>query len=673
MKDTLEQSLRKARRLAREGSIDTAEAIYQALLARFPARKDVQREYETLLAAHIENPPAPDLEMIVTLFRMGRHAEARERAALLTARFPRGEILHNIAGAISAALGRLEEAIALYDRAVLLAPDYYEAHNNRGNALKDAGRTTDALAAYDAAIHLNPMLAEAHVNRGILCRIAGRIDDAVASYQHAIRLNPTTALAHENLGNALLDLGRMDDAVTSYETAIGLLAHDRVAQSRILHRLAHMCRWSAVTETANEALAVADGAALPPFHLLPVTDDPARQLQCAKGWSEALYGHGLSAPASTAAPHEQIRLGYFSSDFHNHATMNLIGRMLELHDRARFEVHAFSFGATTHEGVRQRLLGSVDHYHDVSSLTDDAIAAHARTLGIDIAIDLKGHTANARPGIFACRAAPHQVSYLGYPGTMGAPFIDHIIADRIVIPEDQRTHYSEKVLYLPHCYQVNDDQRPISDGALTRADMGLPEQGFIFCSFNDNYKIAPDIFDIWMCLLAKVDGSVLWLLAANPWAPVHLRREAARRGIDPARLVFAEKMPMADHLARHRCANLFLDTFKVNAHTTASDALWAGLPLITLPGRSFAARVAASLLHAIGLPELIAETAADYEALALTLATDPARLADIRQRLAANRLTSPLFDTDRFTRDIEAIYTRLCRPVRAAHPLLAMG
>jgi predicted O-linked N-acetylglucosamine transferase (SPINDLY family) len=289
-------------------------------------------------------------------------------------------------------------------------------------------------------------------------------------------------------------------------------------------------------------------------------------------------------------------------------------------------------------------------------LSDQQAADLARRDELDIAVDLKGYTGDSRLGIFAWRPAPIQISYLGYPGTLAAPFIDYVIADKVVIPEEMRQHYAESVFYLPDSYQVNDNTRTIADRQLTRAEVGLPEAGFVFCCFNSSYKITPQEFDIWMRLLDRVEGSVLWLFEANQWAPDNLRREAEKRAIDPDRLVFAERLPQAEHLARHRLADLFLDTFNVNAHTTASDALWAGLPVVTRLGRGFAARVAGSLLQAVGLPELVTTTSEDYEALALDLATDPARLSTIKARLATNRLTMPLFDSEALTRHIEAAY-----------------
>ncbi|MFN3399617.1 MAG: glycosyltransferase, partial [Ferrovibrio sp.] len=352
----------------------------------------------------------------------------------------------------------------------------------------------------------------------------------------------------------------------------------------------------------------------------------------------------------------RLRVGYFSADFHRHATAFLMAGLFEQHDRSRFEIFGISFGKSYQDDMRRRLIAGMEHFIDVYGKSDAEIVALARDLELDIAIDLKGYTLNARAGIFASRVAPLQASYLGYPGTMGAGFIDYIIADGVVIPPEHDAHYTEAVVRLPGSYQVTDSRREIAARDFSRADCGLPQDGFVFCCFNNTYKITPDIFDIWMRLLQAVPGSVLWLLEASAGVADRLKAEAQTRGVAPERLVFAPRMDQAEHLARQRLANLFLDTFHYNAHTTASDALWAGLPVLTKLGDSFAGRVAASLLQAAGLPELITTSSADYEKLTLALATDPARLMALRQKLAATRDTCPLFDTPRFTRGIEVAF-----------------
>jgi predicted O-linked N-acetylglucosamine transferase (SPINDLY family) len=331
-------------------------------------------------------------------------------------------------------------------------------------------------------------------------------------------------------------------------------------------------------------------------------------------------------------------------------------QMFELHDQNKFEIYGFSFGPSVQDEMRFRASKSFYKFFDVSEASDAEIASMSRDCGIDIAVDLKGHTQDARTGIFALGAAPIQISYLGYPGTMGAEYIDYIIADEVVIPKECQPYYSEKVIYLPHCYQVNDSNRKISNIKFSKEQLGLPNSGFVFCCFNNNYKITPEIFDCWMRILNAVDGSVLWLLEDNEFASNNLRLEARSKGICSDRLIFASRMPADEHLARHRLADLFLDTYPCNAHTTASDSLWAGLPVLTFMGESFASRVAASLLNTLNLQELITESIIAYEKLAIQLATHPSQLDEIKQKLSTSILNSPLFRTETFTRHLEDAY-----------------
>jgi len=413
----------------------------------------------------------------------------------------------------------------------------------------------------------------------------------------------------------------------------------------------------------------AGGRADSPFHFLAISESPASQLRCART---------LVADECPPAPrplwrgeryaHDRIRVAYVSADFHEHAVPRLMAGLLERHDRQRFEVTALSLGPDQRDAMRSRLVAAADRFLDVRDRDDRAVAALMRELEIDIAVDLQGYTRGCRPGIFAHRAVPVQVNWLGYPGTMGAGYMDYILADRHVVPPDRDAHYAEKVVRLPDCYQVNDADRRVAGDAPPRSALGLPEDGFVFCCFNNNYKIAPRVFDVWMRLLLAVDRSVLWLLEDNATAAANLRREAARRGVDAARIVFAPRARMEDHLARQRRADLFLDTRPYNAHVTASDALWVGVPLVTCPGDTFAGRVAASLLHAAGLPELVAGSWEEYERLARTLATDRDRLASLRGRLARDRATCPLFDTDRFRRHIESAYGTLHERAQRGEP-----
>jgi len=361
----------------------------------------------------------------------------------------------------------------------------------------------------------------------------------------------------------------------------------------------------------------------------------------------------------------RIRVAYVSADFHSHATAWLMAGVFEAHDRDRFDIYAFSLGRNDRSETRMRLEQAFDVFIDAGDKTDQEIAGLLRDLDVDIAVDLKGLTKGARPGIFALRPAPIQVNYLGYPGTMGVDYIDYLVADRVIIPETERRWYAENIVYLPDTYQCNDTARSLPARLASRRDVGLPEQGFVFCSFNGSFKITPRVFDVWMRLLQKTEGSVLWLRESNGSSMRNLRREAEKRGVAGDRLVFAPVWPHAEHLARHRSADLFLDTLPYGAHTGASDALWAGLPVLTCLGESFAGRVAASLLHAVGLPDMVTHSLEEYEARALQLAHDPALLDEVTERLARNRETHALFDTARFTRHLESAYGQMVERHRA--------
>ncbi len=554
------------------------------------------------------------------------------------------------------ALNRQEEACADYRKAVQLAPNLAETHYNLGLVLAKLNRPQEALAAQDTALRLRPDYIEAHNDRGSTLMALSRPTEALAAFERALQLKADFADAWYNRGVALGKLGRLEDAITSLDRAAQLAPANLQALVLKAYQQAKICDWRTRAADARRLQAAAGQAAIEPFLMLALDDDPARQLAYATAWTRAHHSVATPTLARAAVRPAKVRLGYFSADFHDHATMHLLAGLLERHDRERFEVHLFSFGDAAADAMRARAVSAADHFHDVRTASEEDVAALARRQGIDIAIDLKGYTRDSRPGIFARRAAPVQVSWLGYPGTMGAPFMDYLLADRQVLSQEAQSFCAETVCYLPHCYQPNDNLRAISGRVFSRAELALPETGFVFCCFNNGWKISPAEFDVWMRLLGQVDGSVLWLLKDNDAATANLVREAQARGIGRQRLVFAGRLPHDEHLARQRCADLFLDTFAYNAHTTASDALWAGLPLITKAGYSFAARVAASLLNAVGLPELVTQTAADYERLALELATRPARLAEVKARLAASRLTTPLFDTENFARDIEAAF-----------------
>jgi len=571
------------------------------------------------------------------------------------------EALNNRGNALSE-LKRFDDAIDSYDRALVIRPDYAEALYNRGAAMNDLRRLEDALVSYDLALVCKPDYAEALNSRGVALSGLKRFDQALASYDRALAIKPDYAEAHYNRGNVLSDLKHFDEALASYDRALAIEPNYAFLIGMRLHCKMRICDWRAIAEDTfllSERIESGEKASLP-SSVLATPLPAALQKRCAEIFIREEHPRSSVLPDFKAPyAHERIRLGYFSADFHSHATAYLTAGLFEHHDRTQFELIAFSFGPAQEDAMRTRLKTSFARFLEVNTLSDKDIASLARSLEVDIAIDLKGFTQDSRTGVFAMRPAPVQVSYLGYPGTMGADYIDYLIADATLIPEEHQKHYAEKIVYLPDTYQVNDSKRLIANRHFTRTECGLPEDGFVFCCFNNNYKITGDIFDVWMRLLTAVDGSVLWLFEDNAFAIRNLRAEAQARGIAPERLVFAKRMDLPEHLSRHRLADLFLDTLPYNAHTTASDALWAGLPVLTCVGKTFPGRVAASLLNAVGLPELITRDLDAYECLARDLATDPSKLRSIRDKLAANRLTHPLFDTARFARHIESAYASM--------------
>jgi protein O-GlcNAc transferase len=556
-------------------------------------------------------------------------------------------------------LKRWPEALASAEGALLHAAQNAGAHNARGNAFLSLGQRPEAIASYREATRLAPGYVDAWFNLGKALALSGDASAALEAYDEATRLQPGSAGAHARRGHALLQLRRPTEAVAAYDRAFDLEpARDYLAGQR-LHARMKLCDWrdfdGLVADIARRI--DAGSRAATPFTIVSAPLSPARQRRCAETYAADTF---LSSPRPRPpAPGPRLRVGYFSADLHEHATAHLIAEMLELHDRETFEISAFSYGPDSAGPMRRRLQAACERFVDVRSLDDRAICQMAGDLGLDIAIDLKGMTADSRPQIFAAGVAPIQVSYLGFPMTLGAPFMDYLIADRVLVAEDQTGFYAEKLAWLEGCYQPNDRKRAISPVATTRGDHGLPFQGFVFASFNGSYKITPQTFGVWMEILQAAPYAVLWLLEDEAAAAKNLRAEAAARGVDPDRLVFAPRRPLAEHLERIAHADLFLDTFPCCAHTTASDALWAGLPLLTRKGATFASRVAASLLTAVDIPELIVESAEAYRSTALALAADPQRLRSVRQRVAQARTGSPLFDTPAYVRRIEELYRRM--------------
>jgi protein O-GlcNAc transferase len=640
------------------------------------------------------------------LVRLGRHVAALESFRRALALDPRDPAALTGQGNAQLELGNPAAALGSYERAVAVLPDSLALQANRATALAELGRTTEALQACDRILARSPADANTHVTRGNALLDLGRFADAVSAYDRAIAIDATQARAWSNRGRALVFLRRFEDALGSFDRALTLhpagtgasaallnLRCDRATVlaalqrhleageeyeallaaapdlpfvlGRVLQERRRRCDWRDNDDLVDQILAgVTAGRRVDlPFSFLAVTDSVPLQAACAGIFAGTLAAKGAGSawrPRSRRRG-DRLRIAYLSADFHDHATSQLAVGLFEAHDRTRFEVTALSFGPDDGSPMRNRVMDAFEHFIDVTDEPDEASARRLAELDVDIAIDLKGFTLHSRPRILAARPAPVQVSYLGYPGTMGVDWIDYLVADGIVIPESLRSHYREALAILPGCYQANHATRQ-ADPAPSRAEAGLPPDGFVFACFNASYKISPRVFDVWMRLLATVSGSVLWLLESDAGVRSHLRAEAVKRGIAAERLVFAPRTAPAAYLGRQALADLFLDTFPVNAHTTASDALWMGLPVLTLAGDAFASRVAASLLTAVGLNELVTMSLADYETMACALASQPERLAELRRKLGAARASSGLFDSRKFClhfeRALEVMWAR---------------
>ncbi len=581
------------------------------------------------------------------------------------------EAYYNRANALSE-LKQFDLALCSYDKSIELKPDYEDAYLNRGMALQEIRQIRQSLQCYNKAIELNPALAEAHYNKGNALLELRLFDDALNSLNESIRLKPDLVEAYVNRGNLLKELKQLEAALINYDIALNLKPDQAYLFGMRLNIKMQMCEWNEFhSDVASLSHKIENNEkATPCLPTLALPIAMSLQRKAAEIFVKDKYPFNpILGPISKRVRANRIRVGYYSADFHNHATTYLMAELFELHDKSKFELIAFSFGPDRKDEMRERVLQAVDRFIDVTNISDMAVAQMSRGLRIDIAVDLKGLTKDTRLGIFSYRCAPIQVSYLGYPGTLGANYIDYLIADKRLIPTEAQKYYSENIIYMPNSYQVNDRKRVISNSQFTRQEMGLPDDAFVFCCFNNNYKITPLVFDSWMKILKAAGSSVLWLLEDNSIAAANLRKEALSRGVDCERLVFAKRMQLSEHLARHKLAGLFLDTLPYNAHTSASDALWAGLPVLTCMEDSFASRVAASLLHASYLPELVTESLPEYEALAIELATNHAKLKAIKDKLELHKMTSSLFDSRRFAKHIECAYTKIYESYQAGSAL----
>ncbi len=606
------------------------------------------------------------------------------------------------AGALLA-LNRPADALSSHDRALALKPDYAQVWKDRASSLVALDRHADALASLGKALELEPKNAEALYRRAELQLWLKRDAEAVLSYEaflalepghaeawnlkgvalvqlqrqaealsafdRAVTLDPGHSDAWNNRANVLFELKRFEEAGGDYERALQLAPDLAYVEGFCIQSRIRVCDWRSLE---GDRLRLSAGLKagkriIDPQGNLSLSRSPEDQLQCARVFM-ADEAAGPPLWRGEHYSHDRIRVAYLTADFRPHPVAFLIAGVFEHHDKNRFETIGISFGPGAESEIRARIAAGFEHFFDVRSSSDADIAAQLKRMEIDVAVDLMAFTEGCRPAILAQRPAPVQVNFLGFPGTMGAAHMDYILADRILIPDDQQRFYAESVVYLPDTYQANDSKRRVADKIPTRAEAGLPDHGFVFCCFNNNYKIMPEMFDIWMRLLLKVEGSVLWLLQDNAAAAANLRRQAKERGVAPERLVFAVRTTPAEHLSRQRLGDLFLDTSPYTAHTTCSDALWVGLPVVTYLGPTFAARVAGRLLNAGGLPELVAGSPGEYENIALHLARDAGALAAVKAKLARNRDTHALFDTARFTRNLEKAFTRMVERQRSGVP-----
>ena len=624
----------------RAGRLEQAWSQYHAVLQREPNHFDARHLLGVI--AQQRGQPARAVELISAAIKISPHSPAA----------------HNNLGVAHLALQQTPQALQSFDCALALQPDHSDALFNRGNALLALRRLNEAVDSFRAVIALDAGHAGAYNNLGNTLLELGQAQQAIEAFDRCLALQPDLADVHYYRGDALNALRRYEEAVASFEAARRLNPDGAFTQGVLGDRM-RLCLWDDFEpRLADVKQRVAAGLpTISPLALLALDDDAALHQIAARTWVEAKHAAGSTreAPLACSDTH-RLRIGYYSADFRNHPVSQQLIAVLEQHDKAAFEVFAFSFGPQVNDAMQQRVRAAVDHFIDISSRSDEQVAQLSRDLSIDIAIDLAGLTASARPGMFAARCAPVQASYLGYPGTTGADYIDYLLADAVTIPASHRQHYSEQIITLPGCFMPHDTTQALVVPPLTRAEAGLPEQGFVFRCYNSSYKILPETFACWMRLLQQVDGSVLWLNADNSATTANLRAQALAHGIAHDRLVFADRASLPLHHARNRLADLFLDTFPYGAHSTGADALWSGLPVLTRRGASFASRVCASLLTELDLPELITETAADYETTALRLARNPQELAALRDRLWSQRETCTLYKPAIFVCQLEQAY-----------------
>ena len=551
--------------------------------------------------------------------------------------------------------GQLTQVVSRAGVHIKRHPEAVDIWNILGAAYKGLGKIKDAAEAFKKVTQLSPSYADGYGNLGVTLRQQGKLEQAINAHKKALALNPDFAEAYNNMGVILVEQEKLEEAIEAFKKAVTLKPEYAGANAQMIHQKQHICDWSnRAQDLASAAKLGIKATAVPPFSMLSLEDNPERHLLRSQKYAAEKFKHEpLSLPAPPIKKPKKLRIGYFSADFREHPVTRLMAKVFKVHDRSRFDVFGYAVAGSKFDTMQTKLAETFDKFKDVHGLSNQAIKETVHSDEIDIAIDLTGYTKDGRSGLFASRLAPIQINFLGYPGSMGADFMDYIVADPFLIPESYQTYYSEKIIYMPHLYQPQDDGLLMDHSVPSRFELGLPKDGFVFCAFNRSYKIDPQVFEIWMRLLKEKPNSVLWLVMSNKASKMNLIKQAKKQGVNSERLIFSEKVEHKKYLARFQQADLFLDTFIYNAGATASNALWAGLPVLTKSGKSYTSRMAGSLLNAIVLPELITTTDEEYESLALDLAQNREKLNRIRNKLSRNIKTNPLFDTGRYTRNLE--------------------
>jgi protein O-GlcNAc transferase len=683
---TIAGLLQHAVELHQQGEISRAGAIYSKVIELDPVQPDALQLLGVVLTQSGDaelgaelisrslaiNPAQPAAHANLghaqlALRRFGAALASYDRSI---AQWPDYAPAHNGRGSALVALQRPEEALLCFERALELMPDFPAARYAHALALLGVGRVHEVLVEADAADAIGGWQAEWSMLRGDSLRRLGRVEAAAREYQRVLDVHPKSPEALLALATLATAERRFDLAAELFARLLKAAPNQNFFCGVCLHAQLQVFDWSDYRAAVRRIIADVDAGKKSdlPFTFLAISDDPARQQRCARAYADALPKGDGRLHGDLPTRHERIRVAYVSADFLEHPTAYLLAGLFESHDRSRFEIIAISLRADPASPTARRLETAFDRFIDVSGQSDEQIARLISTLGVDIAVDLMGYTAEERPGILVRRPAPVQVNYIGFPATMGSAHVDYLLADPFVIPPDAAKFYSENIAYLPVCFQVNDARRVEAAAAVTRPEVGLPVDGLVWCAFHASFKINPPLFDVWCRLLDAVPGSVLWLVSNTATAEFNLRREASGRGIDPGRLVFAHRVPYPQHLARLGLADVCLDTWPFNGGATTSDALWCGVPVVTMTGGAFASRMSGSLLHAVGLPELVTDNFVDYQRIAARLATDHDALMRIRARLAHGRTNSPLFDTDGFRRHIEAAYATMWQRQRRGEP-----